>query len=86
MTGIITCLLFPTDLIEEAPEAATTNPLAERLKQGAGSTFLLLIVKINTDSPCKFVYFILSMKKICINEVQKAEFDENLNGYGGFIR
>lgn len=32
-------LLFHTDLIEEAPEAATTNPLAERLKQGAGSTF-----------------------------------------------
>eukprot|EP00066_Takifugu_rubripes_P021403 XP_011610669.1 PREDICTED: tensin-1-like isoform X4 [Takifugu rubripes] len=29
-------LLIPaTDLIEEAPEAATTNPLAERLKQGA---------------------------------------------------
>ncbi|XP_040004237.1 tensin-1 isoform X8 [Xiphias gladius] len=29
-------LLIPTtDLIEEAPEVATTNPLAERLKQGA---------------------------------------------------
>lgn len=39
MSGIFTCLLFHTDLIEEAPEAATTNPLAERLKQGAGSTF-----------------------------------------------
>lgn len=25
-------------------------------------------------------------KKICINEVQKAEYDENLNGYGESIR
>lgn len=40
MTKIFTCLLLFIDLIEEVPEAATTNPLAERLKQGAGSTFL----------------------------------------------
>lgn len=25
-------------------------------------------------------------EKICINEVQKAEYDENLNGYGDSIR
>lgn len=47
---------FYKDLIEEVPDAATTNPLAERLKQGAGSTFLLLvIVKHNTDCPPSFV-------------------------------
>uniref|UniRef100_A0A674NM99 Tensin 1 n=1 Tax=Takifugu rubripes TaxID=31033 RepID=A0A674NM99_TAKRU len=36
-------LLIPaTDLIEEAPEAATTNPLAERLKQGAACNVLYI--------------------------------------------
>ncbi|MED6264348.1 hypothetical protein CHARACLAT_013956, partial [Characodon lateralis] len=32
-------LLIPTtDLMEETPEVTATNPLAERLKQGAGKT------------------------------------------------
>ncbi|XP_040004234.1 tensin-1 isoform X5 [Xiphias gladius] len=36
-------LLIPTtDLIEEAPEVATTNPLAERLKQGAACNVLYI--------------------------------------------
>lgn len=32
-------LFINLDLIEGAPEVATTNPLAERLKQGAGKAF-----------------------------------------------
>lgn len=35
-TDNLPSLLFYVDLIEEVPEVATTNPLAERLKQGAG--------------------------------------------------
>lgn len=35
-TNNVPSLLFHVDLIEEVPEVATTNPLAERLKQGAG--------------------------------------------------
>lgn len=30
--------MFYVDLIEEVPEVATTNPAADRLKQGAGKT------------------------------------------------
>lgn len=33
--------LFYVDLIEEVPEVVTTNPLTERLKQGAGKTSLI---------------------------------------------
>lgn len=62
-TGIFTFLFFHLDLIEEAPEAATTNPLAERLKQGAGSTFLLVIVQSNTDIAHCYVYFAIFMRK-----------------------
>ena len=37
-TGNFPSLVFNVDLIEEVPEVAAPNPLAERLKQGAGNT------------------------------------------------
>lgn len=79
--------MFYIDLIEEVPDAVTTNPLAERLKQGAGSTFLLLVfVKINTDSPHSFVQFSIVTKNKENYDVPKAENNENLNGFGDSVK
>ncbi|XP_069010960.1 tensin-1 isoform X4 [Embiotoca jacksoni] len=55
-------LLIPTtDLIEEVPEVATTNPLAERLKQGA-DTLVTPVQRAPADSHACNVLYINSVE------------------------
>ncbi|XP_056292724.1 tensin-1 isoform X5 [Pseudoliparis swirei] len=56
-------LLIPTtDLIEEAPDVAAPNPLAERLKQGADNTLVNPVQRAPADSHACNVLYINSVE------------------------